>query len=171
MRQRGELESEENPGRDYWNSTEKKRESPQCLVICHGFMGFLRSSFTVSCEHLEHRAQGSCSTQGSSSGQQAHGVEPFSCTRCSVHHCFCLRRAKGSHTAGAPCSPTQLFWNIIARVFQKKSGGKECLLLHTGEHCWLPTATYWPGYWISSMGFFSDAVFKSWVVVTPSVFH
>lgn len=145
-------------------------QSPQCLGICHDFTGFPRYSFTVSCEHLEHRSYSSWSTQGSFSGQQAHRVEPFSCIRHSVHCCFCSRTPKGSHTLGATCSPTQLFWNIIPRVFLK-SLGEECLLLHTGEHCWLPTVTYWPGYWMSSMDFVSEAVFKSWVEVTPSVFH
>lgn len=44
-------------------------------------------------------------------------------------------------------------------LFQK-FWGKECLLLHTGEGSWFPTVTHCSVYWMSSVGFFSDAVFK-----------
>lgn len=103
----------------------EEKESPHCLGICRGFMGFPRSSFTVSCKHLEHGAYGSWSTQSNPSGQQAQWLEPPSCAGCLVHRCFCLRWSKAVPSQGHPSPPASF---PEASLGLPTSPGDTCLL-------------------------------------------
>lgn len=163
----GGIESGENPGKDSWNPSEEKKGvswMPWCLLWFHvlsqiTFYHGLWSTGTQVFRLLEHPGHllGAVSAPGWT--LQLHKVLIASLLLPQEGQ----RQSRLSHAL-----PSTFFKPSLLEPFQKVWGN----VCSTEESTpGFQNVACWPGCWMSSMAFCCGAVFKSWVEVTPSVFH